>query len=137
MSKRSITFNDGLMLVVAIPLILSWLLFACVVIWAGIQDQEGFIQQNLDFYVSLIAIIGGPALLFISSILEAWKTENAAELNALPERLALELRHSELHMEHDHHVADAELDHTLEQAALRQAHELEMDAFRTTKEGEE
>ena len=126
-----------MMLLVAIPLILCWLAFACVVIYAGIQDSTGFIQQNLDFYVALIAIIGGPALLFISSILEAWKTENAAELNALPDRLALELKATEITLDHAHHIADAELAHGLEQAALRQQHELAMDAFQITNDSEE
>jgi len=62
MEKRGLTFNDLMMMAVSIPLILSWITFACIVIWAGINDDEGFIQQNLDFYVSLIAIIG---LLFL------------------------------------------------------------------------
>ena len=132
MEKRGITFNDMMMVAVSIPLILSWIIFACVVIWAGIQDESGFIQENLDFYVSLIAIIGGPALLFISSILEAWKTENAAELSSLPDRLALDLKKTELTMDHEHHVADAKVTHELEQAALRQKHELSMDAWVTT-----
>ena len=132
MEKRGLTFNDLMMMAVSIPLILSWITFACIVIWAGIQDEEGFIQQNLDFYVSLIAIIGGPALLFISSILEAWKTENVAELNSLPDRLALDLEKTKLGMIHEHHIADAQEAHALEQAALRQKHELAMDAIITT-----
>ena len=132
MEKRGLTFNDMMMMAVSIPLILSWITFACIVIWAGIQDEDGFIQENLDFYVSLIAIIGGPALLFISSILEAWKTENAAELNSLPDRLNLDLKRTELSLAHDHAVDDAKIAHELEQAALRQKHELAMDAFKTT-----
>lgn len=136
MEKRGLTFNDLMMMAVSIPLILSWITFACIVIWAGINDDEGFIQQNLDFYVSLIAIIGGPALLFISSILEAWKTENVAELNSLPDRLNLDLKKTELSLAHEHAVADAKVAHELEQAVLRQKHELAMDAFKTTQRGD-
>lgn len=76
---RPLSFNDVLMLFVAIPLILSWLAFACYVIYMGINDSSGYIQQHLDFYTALIAIIGGPALLFINSILELWKAEQTPE----------------------------------------------------------
>ena len=68
------------MLFVAIPLILSWLAISVYVIWSGVNDETGFVQANLDFYTALIAIVGGPALLFINSILEAWKTEQMPEI---------------------------------------------------------
>lgn len=68
------------MLFVAIPLILSWLAISVYVIWSGVEDDTGFVQANLDFYTALIAIVGGPALLFINSILEAWKTEQMPEI---------------------------------------------------------
>ena len=90
-TRNSTSFNDGLMLFVAVPLILSWLFFACYIIYSGINDDTGYVQSNLDFFVSLIAIIGGPALLFINAIMEAWKSERNAELGALPDRLAADL----------------------------------------------
>ena len=68
------------MLFVAVPLILSWLTVSVYVIWSGVNDSTGLVQSNLDFYTALIAIVGGPALLFINSILEAWKTEQMPEL---------------------------------------------------------
>ena len=64
------------MLFVAVPLILVWLISATYVIYTGVNDETGFVQQNLDFYT---AIIGGPALLFINSILELWKAEKSSE----------------------------------------------------------
>lgn len=80
---RPLTFNDILMLCVAVPLVLSWLAFACYVIYNGVNDGTGYIQQHLDFYTALIAIVGGPALLFINAILEAWKTEQTLEHKTL------------------------------------------------------
>ena len=118
--KRRISFADLMMLSVAIPLILSWLFFACYIIYSGINDETGFVQDNLDFYVSLIAIIGGPALLFISSILDTWKGEQSAELNALPDRLQAQLNESE-----------ARLNSELEIHKLHHEHDVEMDAFKT------
>jgi hypothetical protein len=119
--KRRISFADLMMLSVAIPLILAWLFFACYIIYSGINDETGFVQENLDFYVSLIAIIGGPALLFISSILDTWKGEQSAELNALPDRLQAQLNESE-----------ARLKNELEIEKLHHTHDVEMDAFKTT-----
>ena len=118
--RRRISFADLMMLSVAIPLILSWLFFACYIIYSGINDETGFVQDNLDFYVSLIAIIGGPALLFISSILDTWKGEQSAELNALPDRLQAQLNESE-----------ARLQSELEIHKLHHEHDVEMDAFKT------
>jgi hypothetical protein len=76
---------------VAVPLTIAWLTFACYVIYKGLNDDTGQIQDNLDFYVALIAIIGGPALLFISSILEMWKSEQTTQMGVLPLRLELEI----------------------------------------------
>jgi len=76
---RELSFNDVLMLFVAVPLILVWLISATYVIYTGVNDDTGFVQANLDFYTALIAIIGGPALLFINSILELWKAEKSSE----------------------------------------------------------
>jgi len=78
-SIRELSFNDILMLFVAVPLILVWLISATYVIYTGVNDETGFVQQNLDFYTALIAIIGGPALLFINSILELWKAEKSSD----------------------------------------------------------
>jgi len=76
---------------VAVPLTIAWLTFACYVIYKGLNDTTGLIQENLDFYVALIAIIGGPALLFINSILEMWKSEQTTQQQVLPMRLELEI----------------------------------------------
>ena len=81
MVERKRSFNDMMMTFVAVPLVISWLGFACYVIYKGLNDDTGAVQDNLDFYVALIAIIGGPALLFINSILGAWVAEQTAEQN--------------------------------------------------------
>jgi len=115
-TRERVGFNDGLMLFVAVPLILSWLGFSCYIIYSGINDDTGFVQSNLDFFVSLIAIIGGPALLFINAIMEAWKSERNAELGALPDRLA-----ADLEMLKAAHMAKLERD----KCELDHAHEID------------
>lgn len=131
--KKPITFNDILLIILGVPLILAWLFFACYVIYSGIQDDTGLIQDNLDFYVALIAIVGSPALLFMNSVLESWKSEQAAELSALPSRLESEMKSAEAFLAHVKEMENAHIQHEIEQAALRQKHELDMDEFNTKK----
>ena len=59
------------MMLVGVPVVLAWMAFACIVIWSGLQDDK--VMNNIDGYTTLIAIIGGPALLILTSILELWK----------------------------------------------------------------
>ena len=119
--KRQTTFSDKMMLVVAIPLVLMWISVAVYVIFMGINDETGRVQENLDYFTTLIGILGGPALLFISAILEAWKGEQSAELNALPDRLQAETQAS---------VAKAA--HEMLIHRLHHEHDIQMDAFKTT-----
>tara|TARA_R100000329_G_C7611715_1_gene217103 strand:+ start:810 stop:1205 length:396 start_codon:yes stop_codon:yes gene_type:complete len=111
MIRNNDSFNNSVMVMVGVPLILSWLVFACFVIYSGVRDETGFIQTNLDFYVALIAIIGGPALLYIQAILEAWKSEQSAKLNTLPQRLEMEIQQSLAKHTHALEMATAKLNH--------------------------
>jgi hypothetical protein len=131
--KKPFTFNDMMLLVLGVPLILCWLAFACYVIYSGIQDDTGLVQENLDFYVALIAIIGSPALLFMNSVLESWKGEQAAELAALPTRIESELTNASAFLTHGKELEMVRVAHENEQAALRQKHDLDMDEYNTKK----
>ena len=131
--RKPVTFNDMMLMVLGIPLILSWLGFACYVIYSGIQDDTGQVQSNLDFYVALIAIVGSPALLFMNSVLESWKQEQAAELGALPNRIDSELQNASAYLLHGKDLEMCSITHEHEQAALRQKHDLDMDEYNTKK----
>ena len=98
---RGQSINNILMASVAIPLVVCWLVFASYVIYKGLNDPTGFVQSNLDFYVALIAIIGGPALLFINSILEVWKQEQTSNLAMQPARLELKIEQAKHQQAHD------------------------------------
>ena len=80
------------------------------------------IQENLDFYVALIAIIGGPALLFINSILEMWKAEQTAQQQVLPMRLELEIEQARAKSAHAISKAEAEQKHRQMIEEREQAH---------------
>ena len=78
MSKQAsegITFNDIFMFLIAVPLVLLWVAFAGFVIHSGLGKPE--VLENIEAYTTLIAILGGPALLIIKDALDVWKQEQA------------------------------------------------------------
>ena len=78
MSKQAsegITFNDIFMFMIAVPLVLLWVGFAGFVIHSGLGKPE--VLENIEAYTTLIAILGGPALLIIKDALDVWKQEQA------------------------------------------------------------
>jgi hypothetical protein len=116
-----------MMAAVGIPLIISWLVFACYVIFKGVNDTTGLVQENLDFFVALIAIIGGPALLFLTAVLDAWKTEGQAEMAAIPARIEADLDSSKARREHTYAMEKINTQHRNEMAELAQAHAFKME----------
>tara|TARA_R100001129_G_scaffold185798_1_gene175207 strand:- start:1439 stop:1987 length:549 start_codon:yes stop_codon:yes gene_type:complete len=78
MSKEKgegITFNDIFMFMIAVPLVLLWVGFAGFVIHTGLNNSD--VLENIEAYTTLIAILGGPALLIIKDALDVWKQEQA------------------------------------------------------------
>jgi uncharacterized Tic20 family protein len=73
--KESVTFNDIFMFMIAVPLVLLWVWFAGYVIWHGLRDPT--VLTQIEGYTTLIAILGGPALLIIKDALDVWKQEQA------------------------------------------------------------
>ena len=73
--KEGATFNDVFMFMIAVPLVLLWVGFAGFVIHSGLGDAA--VLDNIESYTTLIAILGGPALLIIKDALDVWKQEQA------------------------------------------------------------
>ena len=74
-AKEGVTFNDIFMFMIAVPLVLLWVGFAGFVIHSGLGKPE--VLENIEAYTTLIAILGGPALLIIKDALDVWKQEQA------------------------------------------------------------
>ena len=60
---------------IAVPLVLLWVGFAGFVIHSGLNDAA--VLDQIEGYTTLIAILGGPALLIIKEALDVWKQEQA------------------------------------------------------------
>ena len=74
-ASEGITFNDIFMFMIAVPLVLLWVGFAGFVIHTGLNNSD--VLENIEAYTTLIAILGGPALLIIKDALDVWKQEQA------------------------------------------------------------
>jgi len=74
-AREGVTFNDIFMFMIAVPLVLLWVGFAGFVIHSGLQDES--VLDQIEGYTTLIAILGGPALLIIKDALDVWKQEQA------------------------------------------------------------
>ena len=74
-ANEGVTFNDVFMFMIAVPLVLLWVGFAGYVIFHGLQDAA--VLEQIEGYTTLIAILGGPALLIIKDALDVWKQEQA------------------------------------------------------------
>lgn len=77
------------MLYIGVPVVLCWVGFACLIIWSGLQNDK--VINNIDGYATLLAIIGGPALLIVTSMLELWKNEQSQEISLVPEETTMRL----------------------------------------------
>ena len=74
-TSEGTTINDVFMFMIAVPLVLLWGGFAGFVIHSGLGDSA--VLENIEAYTTLIAILGGPALLIIKDALDVWKQEQA------------------------------------------------------------
>ena len=74
-ASEGVTFNDIFMFMIAVPLVLLWVGFAGFVIHSGLQDDS--VLEQIEGNTTLIAILGGPALLIIKDALDVWKQEQA------------------------------------------------------------
>ena len=114
-NKKPRSFNDRMMMVLGVPVVLAWVTFSCLVIFAGLQSEE--VLNNIEGYTTLIAIIGGPALLILTSMLELWKQEQKMVIDGIPENITASAAHHAAQSEH----------HRLMAAAIQQ-HEHDLEA---------
>lgn len=105
------------MLTLGVPVVLAWVAFACYVIWSGLHRPE--VLNDIEGYTTLIAIIGGPALLIVTSMLELWKQEKSAYIDSIPDTVAANRDRAAAHALHEHSHAHA-----------MQAHEHSLEAER-------
>ena len=125
--------NEKLMLVFGFGVVMSWVVIAAGASYFSLVEQ----RDVSDSQLTVIGLLGGPALLIITSVLDLFKGKETAKINVLPDRLSADVNSTDAQKAHTRTMQQIQLKHDLEMEALRQAHELRMDAFNTTNDKKE
>lgn len=125
--------NEKLMLIFGFMVVIMWVMIAAVASYFSIVEERDITDSQL----TVIGLLGGPALLIITSVLDLFKGKEGAKINILPEQLASDVESAEATRTHARTLEQMQIKHDLDMAALRQAHELRMDAWNTQQRIEE
>jgi len=96
---------------VSVPIVIAWVSFASLAVWKSVVDGMEITENQL----TVIGIVGGPALLIITNLLDLFKQETTNDIqNMTPKHEA------------DMKLTAARLDHELARAAAQHEHEMLM-----------
>jgi len=96
--KKQLTNNDILMRRTGLMIVYAWVLLA-VGFFVLTAWKPEYLSSSED-YVSILAIIGGPALLIITKVIETWNQEKQVELQDYEHQAQHERKMNELLMKH-------------------------------------
>ena len=85
--------NDMLMLMFGMAVVLSWVIIAASASYFSLVEK----QDITDSQLTVIGLLGGPALLIITSVLDLFKGKESAKIAILPDELASEVEATEAH----------------------------------------
>ena len=120
--------NETLMLTFGLGVVISWVLIASTASYFSIVEQRDISDSQL----TVIGLLGGPALLIITSVLDLFKGKETAKINILPDRLASDVTSAEAIDAHTRMLEELRIKHVLSMEAMTKEHELAMEAFRVT-----
>ena len=92
-------------------------------------------REITDSQLTVIGLLGGPALLMITSVLDLFKGKESAKINILPDQLASDVASTDAEKDHVRVLELARINHELEMEKMQKSHELKMDEFVTTNGG--
>ena len=119
------------MLTFGFMVVVMWVLIAAVASYFSIVEERDISDSQL----TVIGLLGGPALLIITSVLELFKGKEGAKINILPEQLAGDVASAEAVEGHTRMLEEMKLKHDLDMEKMQKQHSLDMEAFQITKGG--
>ena len=120
--------NEKLMLTFGMGVVMAWVVIAATASYFSIVEQ----REISDSQLTVIGLLGGPALLIITSVLDLFKGKEGAKINILPDQLASEVESAEAERAHTRMLEQLKVSHDLELARMAKAHELNMEAYSVT-----
>ena len=122
--------NDKLMLTFGMGVVISWVLIATTASYFSIVEERDITDSQL----TVIGLLGGPALLIITSVLDLFKGKEGAKINILPDQLASNVTAAEAIDNHSRMLEEYKLKHDLEMEKMQNKHSLDMEAYQITNE---
>ncbi len=121
--------NEKLMLTFGLAIVVAWVLIAATASYFSIVQE----REITDSQLTVIGLLGGPALLIITSVLDLFKSKESQKIAIMPENIALEQKATEAIAEHTRMLESLRIKHELNMEEMTKEHDLSMEAFRITK----
>tara|TARA_R100001443_G_scaffold54172_1_gene65622 strand:- start:2866 stop:3372 length:507 start_codon:yes stop_codon:yes gene_type:complete len=123
--------NETLMLTFGMGVVMAWVVIAATASYFSIVEQ----REISDSQLTVIGLLGGPALLIITSVLDLFKGKESAKIAVLPDRLSADVNAVDAEKTHTRMLEEYKLKHDLEMEKMQKQHTLDMEAFTVTKGG--
>ena len=120
--------NEALMLTFGMGVVLAWVVIAATASYYSIVEERDITDSQL----TVIGLLGGPALLIITSVLDLFKSKEGAKINILPDQLASDVTSAEAVETHTRMLEEMKLKHDLDMEKMQKQHSLDMEAFQIT-----
>ena len=120
--------NEYLMLAFGFMVVIMWVMIAVVASYYSIVQERDITDSQL----TVIGLLGGPALLIITSVLDLFKSKEGAKINILPDQLASDVTSAEAIEGHTRMLEELKLKHDLDLENMQKQHNLDMEAFQIT-----
>lgn len=117
--------NEHLMLVFGFMVVVMWVSIAVVASYYSIVEERDITDSQL----TVIGLLGGPALLIITSVLDLFKGKESAKINVLPDQLASDVAATESINVHSRMIEEMRIKHDLDMEKMQKAHELKMEEY--------
>jgi|DEB0MinimDraft_10_1074344.scaffolds.fasta_scaffold65217_3 ABC-type nickel/cobalt efflux system permease component RcnA len=99
MDKKKLSFNDWLMKRTGLLIVYAWVMLAVGFFVLTAWDMSYL--ENSEQYVSILAIIGGPALLIITKTLDSWNQEKQNQISDYEAQAQHERAMDEIRVRHE------------------------------------
>jgi len=123
--------NETLMLIFGMGVVMAWVIIASAASYYSVVEQRDISDSQL----TVIGLLGGPALLIITSVLDLFKGKESAKIAVLPDRLSADVESTNASKNHTRKLEELRLQHDLDMESMQQKHSLDMEAFQITKGG--
>ena len=121
--------NEKLMLTFGLSIVVAWVLIAATASYFSIVEERDITDSQL----TVIGLLGGPALLIITSVLDLFKSKEGQRITILPDRIMQNRESAEAIANHSRMLESLRIKHELQMELMTKEHDLSMESFRITK----